>query len=238
MDKRTIAALNAINRTFYQTTAPHFDQTRGAAWPGWEQLLPHIPESAPLRVLDVGCGNGRFGVFLSERLSRPIRYHGVDNSEALLERAQSALEALPYIEAQLEVRDIVESPPQAGQYDLVVLFGVIHHIPGAENRRALMRTLASLLDIGGVLCFASWRFYEYERFRKRLLPWEDETLQIERHDYLLDWRQGVHAVRYCHYVDDDEQAALIAASGLQHVTTYRADGFSGDVNCYSVLKRI
>ena len=37
--------------------------------------------------------------------------------------------------------------------------------------------------------------------------------------------------------DDAEQAVLIAASGLSEITTYRADGFTNAVNCYSILQR-
>ena len=61
-------------------------------------------------------------------------------------------------------------------------------------------------------------------------------LQVEPHDYLLDWRRGEHALRYCHYVDDAEHAALIAATGLTEITTYRADGRTNDMNRYSALE--
>jgi tRNA (uracil-5-)-methyltransferase TRM9 len=241
MDEATIKRLNAINREFYRTTANEFDQTRGKPWPGWERLLPHLPrESVPLRVLDVGCGNGRFGLFLAARLQVEIDYHGVDNNPALLAHAREALAAVDKLRGRLDERDVIESPPDDGLYDVVAVFGLMHHIPGAEHRREFMRRLGELgerVSAGGLLAFACWRFYEYERFRRRVVPWPDDLAgQVERHDYLLDWRRGEVALRYCHYVDDDEHAALVAASGLQEVTTYRADGFNGEVNRYSLLQ--
>ncbi len=240
MDDATIARLNQINRDFYRVTAENFDQTRGKAWPGWEKLLPYIKR--PLSVLDVGCGNGRFGVFVAEKLlqskpSNPIRYHGIDNNPVLLERARQTLGNMPGITATFEERDIVENPPDFGEHGLVVLFGVIHHIPGAVQRKAFMRTLAERVAPGGMLAFACWRFYEYERFRKRITAWPDDV-QVEEHDYLLDWRRGEVALRYCHYVDDDEHAQLVSAAGLPEITTYRTDGFTGEVNRYSLLKRL
>lgn len=235
MNQETIRRLNAINREFYRVTADSFDETRAQPWPGWNALLPHL--RAPLAVLDVGCGNGRFGLFLAQKLGEEVRYHGVDSSPALLAKAQAALAHLPAV--TLETRDIVENPPDAGVYDLVALFGVLHHIPGAAQRQAFMRALAARVKQGGLLAFATWRFYEYERFRQRVVPWpQDLQAQVEAHDYLLDWRRGQPALRYCHYVDDAEQAALIAATGLQVVAQYRADGFDGAVNAYAVLMQM
>jgi tRNA (uracil-5-)-methyltransferase TRM9 len=232
MDKDTMQRVNAINREFYKTTAPEFDQTRGKAWAGWVKLSEYL--TAPLSVLDVGCGNGRFGVFLAETFSEPITYHGIDNNHALLDYARTALTPIPNITATLTEQDIITQPPDSGTYNLVVLFGVIHHIPGAANRQAFMRQLAERVAPNGLLCFASWRFYEFERFRQRIVAW-DEDIVVEQGDYLLDWRRGERALRYCHYVDDSEQSALIAATGLTEIETYRADGEDNRMNAYSIL---
>ncbi|MCB9452792.1 MAG: class I SAM-dependent methyltransferase [Anaerolineaceae bacterium] len=234
MDEQTIHRLNAINREFYRITAVEFDQTRGQSWPGWDQLLPYL--AVPLHVLDVGCGNGRFGVFLAEHLDGEITYRGVDNSPALLVAAGESLAAHPRLAAQLEIHDILSALPDTTQYDLIVLFGVLHHVPGTARRVALLRDLAGRLKPGGLLAFACWRFYEYSRFKERIQPWPDD-LTVEQHDYLLDWRRGAVALRYCHYVDDAEHAALTAATGLTEIVTFRADGFTGDVNRYSVLQK-
>ncbi len=242
MDTATIHRLNQINRDFYRVTAADFDATRGRSWPGWDALLPYL-EPAPLTVLDVGCGNGRFGVFLTQHMTSDpespqpgIRYHGLDNNAALLAYARTALADVPQIEAHLMEHDIVEQPPDSGSYDLVVLFGVVHHLPGYAQRQAFMRTLAERVAPGGVLVFACWRFYEYARFRERIVPWPDD-ITVEQHDYLLDWRRGETALRYCHYVADDEHAALIQATGLTEIHTYRADGATEDANRYSILRR-
>lgn len=233
MDEQTIARLNAINRDFYATTASDFDQTRGRAWPGWQRLAPRL--NAPLSVLDVGCGNGRFGVFLAETLTGAISYHGIDNNADLLAYARTALSEHAQVSATLTEHDAILGAPPTATYDLVVLFGVIHHVPGRDHRQQMLAQLAQRVRAGGHLCFAAWRFYEYDRFRKRLVDWDD-TLTVDAHDYLLDWRRGARALRYCHYVDDAEHEALVAATGLQEVERYRADGADDRMNLYSVLQ--
>lgn len=226
--------LNDLNRIFYQTTAQDFDQTRGRAWNGWKRLLPYL--QAPLSVLDVGCGNGRFAVFLAEHAADMVRYEGLDNSPELLAYAQQALQGVNQLSATLRHYDLMVDALPDASYDLVVLFGVLHHIPGAQQRQDFLHRLAQRVAAGGILCFASWRFYEDERLRERIVPWEADW-QVEAHDYLLDWRRGERALRYCHYVDDAEQQALIHATGLEHLQTYRADGADDRLNCYSVLRR-
>ncbi len=244
MDDTTAARLNALNQQFYRTTAAEFDQTRGQPWPGWVRLLPHLNLAGRQRfaALDAGCGNGRLGVFLAGQLPAGValNYHGLDTDSALLARAAAALEGVDVM-ARLERRDILTHPPQSGTYDLVALFGVLHHIPGAARRRALIRALAARVAPGGVLAFACWRFYEYARFRARIVPWPDDlAARVEPGDHLLDWRRGARALRYCHHVDDAELADLVAeaeAEGVSLLAQYRADGRAGDANVYAVLGR-
>lgn len=247
MDAATIQRLNHINQQFYTVTATEFDATRGKPWPGWAQLLPYLGTSgdAPLQVLDVGCGNGRFGVYLAGNVMRPIAYTGVDNNPTLLEFAQAALEPYSGLSARLEACDIVTASDDSlkvmfaeNAFDLIGVFGLVHHLPGYAQRQAFMQKMARLLAPGGLLAIACWRFYDYERFRERIAPWPDDLKdQVEAHDYLLDWRRGEHALRYCHHVDDAEFAALVQASGLSLDKQYRADGFSDGVNLYGLLRR-
>ncbi len=119
----------------------------------------------------------------------------------------------------------------------MALFGVLHHVPGAEQRAALLRALADRVAPGGILAFTEWRFADEPRFRERIVAWdavaEYGDLAVEPGDYLLDWRRGTPALRYCHHVDDAEHARLIAAAGLRQVAEYRADA----ANRYAILQK-
>lgn len=235
VDQVTRRRLNQINQTFYASAAQEFDATRRRAWPGWLQALCRT--DAPIQsVIDIGCGNGRFALFLSERQPTPFDYTGIDNSRGLIQLARARLSRFERIALRLIELDLVEDDLPQLQAQLVVLFGVLHHVPGFRQRRELLARCAEMVAPGGHLVFAAWRFFEEERFRARILPWKD-CLAVEENDYLLDWRRGEPGLRYCHYVDDAEHDDLIAATGLPAQADFRADGASGRLNRYAVLRR-
>ena len=235
MNQETIERLNQINREFYRAAAKEFDASRQAPWPGWERLLNTI--GSPIAsVLDLGCGNGRFGLFLAASQPQPFRYIGIDSSPDLLARARRRL-AGRAVDATLIERDIVREALPGWSAQLVALFGLVHHLPGEARRRRLLASAADCVSAGGYLAFACWRFYEQDRFQRRIVPW-DEDVKVEKHDYLLDWRGGARALRYCHYVDDDEHARLINATGLTVIADYRADGAAGNLNRYTILQKV
>ena len=229
MDEQTQRRLNQINRDFYRLTAAEFDATRQRPWGGWERMLDAV--DLPLAsVLDIGCGNGRLARFLAGRQAEGFAYIGVDNSPELLAYARCQD---PRVKLELIEQDVILGALPARSAQLVALFGLLHHVPGAERRRQLLREAAGCVLPGGALVLAAWRFHEQERFRRRIVPWPQD-IAVEKHDYLLDWRRGERALRYCHYIDDEEHAQLVGAAGLPVIADYRADG---GLNRYTVMRR-
>jgi SAM-dependent methyltransferase len=253
MNETTVHALNAINLAFYRERADEFSAAREFPWPGWQRLLRHLPAAGeaadrPLRVLDVGCGNGRFADFLCEALARHgarLDYCGLDASAPLLERARRR--GLPGGVARFVERDFVEDPARLprGPFDVAALLGVLHGVPGRGRRRALVQAAAERLAPGGLLALTCWRFAEIERFRRRLMPWEAynrdtaqpiDAAQLEPGDHLMPWGRGPRPVRYCHATGEDELDALVRGLDLEPLDTYLEDGRSGDLNRYAVLR--
>lgn len=235
MNRATRLRLNQINQAFYAAAAAEFDATRQRAWPGWRRMLTVI--QLPIRsLLDVGCGNGRLARFLAENQTQPFDCYGIDSNRKLLDLARRQLAEYPHLRTHLIQRDVIREGLPTQPADLVTLFGLLHHLPGRRQRQAFVSRLADSVPAGGFMAFTAWRFVEQERFRRRIIDW-DADITVEKHDYLLDWRRGERALRYCHYVDDEEHDQLIGATGLDVIDDYRADGASGDLNRYTILQR-
>ena len=169
--------------------------------------------------------------FLAGRQAKPFDYFGVDFSAELLAAARQQLADTPRLRLQLIERDIVFDSLPALQAQLVTLFGLLHHVPGGRRRQDLLKSAAAAVLPGGWLVFAAWRFYEQERFRRRIAPWGDEFNGglSGRGGTITCWigGRGERALRYCHYIDDEEHCRLIEATGLTVIDDYRADGAAG-----------
>ncbi len=251
MNEETALALNALNRTFYRDHARSFEETRGDPWPGWRRILPHLAQAGCpsfLSVLDIGCGNARFARFLSDALTRPLVYRGIDASASLLAAARG--KSIPRVAAEFEQRDLVEEPlPAAGTsetYDCVAAFGILHHIPGTARRRELLERLAQRVAPRGLLALAFWDFGAHARFAgkqvgvpeyNRHSPWPIDPRQLEPGDTLLRWGdRGSGPIRYCHWVDPAEERDLLAHIDLEPLDSYASDGRGGALNRYRLLR--
>jgi tRNA (uracil-5-)-methyltransferase TRM9 len=238
MEEEIERRLLALNRSFYERLALPFAQTRERAQPGFARLLEYMPQPCS-RVLDVGCGEGRFGRFLSAR-GFTGSYLGLDFSEALLVRAATALPET--FDSAFLVRDLAGHAALSGLggFDLIVCLAVLQHIPGRENRVRLMREMAQHLAPGGHVFLSTWQFMDSERQRRKLVRWQDAGLDPERMepgDHLLSWQSGGYGYRYVAHIDATETHRLVSTAGLGMVAQFRSDGREGNLNLYTVMAK-
>jgi 2-polyprenyl-3-methyl-5-hydroxy-6-metoxy-1,4-benzoquinol methylase/glycosyltransferase involved in cell wall biosynthesis len=106
---------------------------------------------AGAKILDVGCGSGWLSEYFA-RLGYDVK--GVDISPDLITMSRERVARVPYgvdhetpLRCEFAVHD-VELAALNETFDLIICYDSLHHF---EEERAVMRHLAAMLEIGGLL---------------------------------------------------------------------------------------
>lgn len=221
-----------LNQAFYARFAASFADSRSNPQPGFYRLLKHLPISCD-RVLDVGCGNGRFGQFLqSEHLS--FDYTGIDFTSELLLLAEEQVHGSFY-QRDISRHGFLEG---TGKFDLIVCLATMQHVPGKSARIDMLREMKRHLAENGRIFLANWQFLDSSRQRRKIADWANANLSeadVEAGDYLLTWQRDGSGFRYVCAIDVEETACLAGAAGMHETIQFRSDGKEGYLNLYTVL---
>ncbi len=235
MRPEIVKKLLALNRHFYEANAADFSQSRQGINPGFARVRELLPHPCP-RLLDVGCGNGRFGQYAQQHQAVGA-YVGVDFSGGLLDVARAQVAGAFY------GRDLTEPgclDDGLGQFEAIVCLAVLHHIPGRDNRLQLLRGMRDRLGSDGRLFLSTWQFATNPRQQRKIRPWSEIGLSpedVEPGDHLLTWQRGESAYRYACHLDATAIIHLAAAAGLTIMQQFESDGREGNLGLYTVLKK-
>ena len=154
---------------------------------GESLLLERLPEG-PIRVLDLGCGDGHLlSLVLATRPS--VTGMAVDVSPAMLERARERFASVSEIDV-VEHDLALPLPSGWGSFDAIVSSFAIHHL-SHERKRDLYGDVFERLRPGGIFCnlehVASPNAQLHERFLQALGSEEDETNMLLNLETQLRW---------------------------------------------------
>mgnify|MGYP003932914379 CR=1 FL=1 len=154
-------------RSDYDSISRYYDQVRGFGPDYYRGWMDHIIEHGGLmgreRVVDVGCGTGRYTVQLQAAVGRPVV--GLDLSTGMLARARERVDAGADI--RLVRGDAHHLPFIDGAFDAATLILVVHH---AEDLPSMARELFRVLSPGGRVLFMTRGHEEIEDSYIALFP--------------------------------------------------------------------
>lgn len=165
------------------------------------------------RILDAGCGTGRYTALVADRTGRPVM--GLDPSIGMLEGAAARAR-----EAGLDLRLVrgrVEAMPfRDATFDAITLLLVVHHV---EDLAAMARELRRVLASGGRLLFQTRDHYEIEGSYIALFP-------------------GVLDIDLARFPRVDRLEATLEAAGLVGVGHAREENPGFTLTIDGVLERV
>ena len=207
MKREAAQKLLEISRDSYNKMAKEFSRTRAKFWDELAFLSEHATPG--MRVLDIGCGNGRLYPILKKR---QVEYTGVDNSEGLLDEARQL-----HPEANFVLGDATALPFPDNSFDIAYSFAAIHHIPSRALRHKFIAEVSRILHPGNTFVITTWYLWSPDRMGKFLLGGLKSLLllsPLDLGDIMLTFGKDRHE-RYLHAFTERELKQLLTKNGFE-----------------------
>lgn len=218
---------------FYDNQAEKFSGTRKRHWPEFDHILSHIKKSFPtqktLRVLELGCGDGRLLSVLESGLSKSITYTWVDISYNLLEIANKNNPHARWVH-----KDMVSFFKEiwSDEYDIVIAVASFHHLPNQTQRAFVLDGIYESMSYDGIFlmtnrCYSDW-FKDKYRSEIRSASWKSiATLwYFNKNDIMVPWKDSQWVLisnRLYHIFSISELNRLTQASGFSNIEHFYVD---------------
>jgi 2-polyprenyl-3-methyl-5-hydroxy-6-metoxy-1,4-benzoquinol methylase len=115
----------------------------------FEELIAKVPQGST--VLDVGCGDGLFLNTLSH-LGKISTGFGFDSNRVAILSAQTAKKNLSDSHGVEFIEQPIGQQWREGQFDVVSMIDVLHHIPPLDKRQAIEEAVSHVKS-GGLFLF-------------------------------------------------------------------------------------
>lgn len=104
-----------------------------------------LGQGSAAEILVAGAGGTGNEIIIAARLEPNWRFVAVDPSQPMLELAIARINAAGLGARVFAALGTVDDLPDDRRFDAATLIGVLHHVPGEEGKRALLRQIAARL---------------------------------------------------------------------------------------------
>ncbi len=207
MDKDCADDILNKTRQDYNFIAEAFSSKRQFPWEETRFLFDDYL-TAGARVLDLGCGNGRFYEFVKDKTAD---YWGVDFSDKLIAMAQNK-----YPTGRFQVADAMSLSFPNDYFDNIYSIAVLHHIPSGASRLWFLREARRTLKTNGKLILTVWKFNRLRHWL-RLAKYSVLKLlglsRLDFGDFYEPWDRKTQ--RYYHYFSRSGLKKLVSEAGFK-----------------------
>ena len=235
-----------LNNQFYQSVSKDFSKSRQKPWEGWGRAVEKIQEyfdfeksdlKKTLKVLDIGCGNGRFFSYIEDKLPN-VRYTGVDINNDLLNDAKKIYTNGKNNSAKFVKKDVIKNLDSIkGSFHVVVGFGITHHIPDKDFRKKWFDSIINLANFKPSKISVAGKKPEERGGHKNIVVLTFWDFEEKPGDYLVSWDNKIDTPRYCHKYSDSEIKSIeeqFKDKGFHLLDKYTAD----NKNLYLIFGKI
>ena len=213
MNKNNPQKIIEKTRDDYDLIAKEWDLSRNRASELKTNLISEIKKGD--KVLDIGCGNALMLPFI---LDKGAYYAGIDISEKLIKIAsEKYTEEIKQGKAELVVGQAANLPFKDNEFDFVISFAVLHHIPSKELREKFFREIKRVSKPNAKIKITVWNL---------LSDWANKRFNIKGQlagkksgDVIIPWKatQGEIVNRFYYQFSKEELMFLAENTGFKNI---------------------
>ena len=193
------------NKEIWNKIARDFSHTRNYNWPELLPLSKYAKKN--MRILDLGCGNGRlYELFKGKK----IKYVGVDFSKKLTSIAKKK-----YPKAKFLAANALNLPLKDNSFDIIYSIAVLHTIPSRALRLKFLHEARRVLKKDGLLILTVWNLWQ-RKYLKILVKYSLLKLlgksKLDWCDLYVPWQNRYQ--RYYHAFRKKELKGLLKDTGF------------------------
>ena len=213
MNKNNSQKIIEKTRDDYDSIAEEWDLSRNRASQLKINLIENIePKSG---VLDIGCGNALMFPFV---LEKNAFYCGLDISKKLVEISKEKYKKeIEERRAKFIVGGATELPFENEEFDFLISFAVLHHIPSKELRKNFFKEIMRISKPKAKVKITVWNLYN---------EWANSRFDISNQlagkqsgDVIIPWKatRGKVINRFVHQFSKEELLFLAEDTGFKNI---------------------
>lgn len=201
MHKETAEQLIKLTQDGYEKIARPFSATRHSLWKDFTLFDQYVKDG--MRVLDIGCGNGRLYEYLK---NKNIAYIGIDSNAQFITSAAERFKNDPRAQfIHLDMESLTQAL-FAQPFDLIFCIASVQHLPTNTLRRRALVRMRSIVRPEGMVIMLNWNLWRPTRKKKSVwrygldrlamssAKWYDRygffKKDIGWRDIITGWRSG------------------------------------------------
>lgn len=163
----------------------------------------------PLKILDIGCGNG-FSTIQYKKRAEWHSYTGGDYSEEMIKYAKTELENQSMSgEITFRAMDVLKLSEYGNQYDIVISDRCLVNLGTSANRRTAINEIAKCINPGGYYLMIEnfiEGHLEFNRLRELL---ELEEIQVRWHNSFFSKQELSDVIKHAFFIERSDNISSL-----------------------------
>jgi len=153
-------------------------------WPKKEKIFDLANNWKPGKILDLGCGNGRYSIPFAKK---DFDCYGMDFSKNMINNSKESFKK-NNLKATFKQGTLTKIPFKYNNFDYIICLASFHHLKKKEQSTSL-KEIKRVLKPNGKLFIAVWNKWQ-PRFifksKEQMIPWKFKENTYQRYYYLFN----------------------------------------------------